>query len=249
MEWESDSPCCCHTYPGQGCRAPERGSSWELEFRDCGSIPGWGLQRDRLRGCEGGDYGQKCLWRKPRQPWKQGDTVESCIGGGAINIASLHPQASMGSWTIEKWSEVKWLSRVWFCNPLDCSAPGSSIHGILQARILEWVAISFSKGSFDPGIKPVSFALAGRFFTTMTPGKPHSLPYMDVKADMYFLLIHKISLCKEIWFLSSPVLPEGRAPCASPHSLPNPVAVSSQGLFTLRNCSPFRVLWRSLLLW
>ena len=34
------------------------------------------------------------------------------------------------------------------CNPEDCSLPGSSIHGILQARILEWVAIPFSKGIF-----------------------------------------------------------------------------------------------------
>ena len=33
------------------------------------------------------------------------------------------------------------------CDPVDCSLPGSSIHGILQARILKWVAISFSKGS------------------------------------------------------------------------------------------------------
>ena len=135
------------------------------------------------------------------------------------------------------------------CSPMDCSPPGSFSHGTLQARNLEWVAISFSKGSFDPGIEPVSFALAGRLFTTVPPGKPHSLPYMDVKADMHFLLIHKISLCKEIWFLSSLVLPEGRAPCASPHSLPNPVAVSSQGLFILRNCFPFLVLWRSLSLW
>ena len=33
-----------------------------------------------------------------------------------------------------------------FCNPMDCSASGSSVHGILQARILEWVAIPFSRG-------------------------------------------------------------------------------------------------------
>ena len=37
-----------------------------------------------------------------------------------------------------------------FCDPLDYSLPGSSIHGILQARILEWVAISFSRGSSRP---------------------------------------------------------------------------------------------------
>ena len=36
------------------------------------------------------------------------------------------------------------------CNPMDCSLPGSSVHGILQARILEWVTISFSKGSSWP---------------------------------------------------------------------------------------------------
>ena len=36
------------------------------------------------------------------------------------------------------------------CDPKDCSLPGSSIHGILQARILEWVAISFSRGSSRP---------------------------------------------------------------------------------------------------
>ena len=36
------------------------------------------------------------------------------------------------------------------CNPMDCSLPGSSVHGILQARILEWVAVPSSKGSFRP---------------------------------------------------------------------------------------------------
>ena len=39
------------------------------------------------------------------------------------------------------------LSRVRLCDPMDCSPPGSSVHGILQARILEWVAISYSSGS------------------------------------------------------------------------------------------------------
>ena len=36
------------------------------------------------------------------------------------------------------------------CDPVDCSPPGSSVHGILQARTLEWVAISFSRGSSQP---------------------------------------------------------------------------------------------------
>ena len=62
------------------------------------------------------------------------------------------------------------------CNPMNHSPPGSSVHGICQARILEWVAISFSGGNLlDPGIEPISPAspaLAGRFYTTGPPGKP-----------------------------------------------------------------------------
>ena len=44
-------------------------------------------------------------------------------------------------------------------HPLDCSPPGSSVHGILQVRILEWVAISSSSGFSQPRIKPRSAAL------------------------------------------------------------------------------------------
>ena len=39
------------------------------------------------------------------------------------------------------------FSRVRFCDPVDCNRPGSSVHGILQARILDWVAMPFSRGS------------------------------------------------------------------------------------------------------
>ena len=42
-------------------------------------------------------------------------------------------------------------------DPLDCSPPGSSVHGICQARILEWVAMPSSRDLPDPGIKPSSF--------------------------------------------------------------------------------------------
>ena len=48
----------------------------------------------------------------------------------------------------------------------DCSLPGSSDHGVSQAGILEWVAISFSRGSPNRGVKLTSPALAGRFLTT-----------------------------------------------------------------------------------
>ena len=48
------------------------------------------------------------------------------------------------------------------CDPTDCSPPGSSVHGILRARILEWVAFPSPGDLPDPGIKPTSPAVAGR---------------------------------------------------------------------------------------
>ena len=61
--------------------------------------------------------------------------------------------------------EVKLLSHVAFCNPMDCTLPGSSIHGILQARVLEWLAISFSRGSSWPRDRTQVPHVAGRHFT------------------------------------------------------------------------------------
>ena len=56
-------------------------------------------------------------------------------------------------------------------NPMDCSPPGSSVHGIFQARILEWVVIPFTRGSSQSrDWIPVS-CIVGRFFTTKSPGK------------------------------------------------------------------------------
>ena len=50
------------------------------------------------------------------------------------------------------------------CDPMDCQ--GSSVHGILQARILEWVAIPFSRASFQPRDQTQVFRIAGGFFTS-----------------------------------------------------------------------------------
>ena len=61
------------------------------------------------------------------------------------------------------------------CNPMDCSPPDSSVHGVLQARILKWVAISSSRGSSPPKDRTQIFCIsciAGIFFTTELPGKP-----------------------------------------------------------------------------
>ena len=63
------------------------------------------------------------------------------------------------------------LSRVTLCKPMDYNPPGSSVHGILHARILQWVANPFSRGSSDPGIKPGSPALQADSLPSEPPGK------------------------------------------------------------------------------
>ena len=57
------------------------------------------------------------------------------------------------------------VSHVLLWDPRDGSLPGFSVHGILQARILAWVAISFSRGCFRPKDRTGVFSIAGRFFT------------------------------------------------------------------------------------
>ena len=87
------------------------------------------------------------------------------------------------------------------CDPMDSNPPGSSVHGILQARILEWVAMPSSRGFSNPGIEPASLAcpaLAGGFFTTVSPGKPQKtkvkskiskpLPSLPVPGEPSFMV-------------------------------------------------------------
>ena len=69
------------------------------------------------------------------------------------NAMCTHTEASSSlstSLLISTCVHAQSLSHVWFCNPMDCSPPDSSVCGISQARILEWVAISFFRGSSRP---------------------------------------------------------------------------------------------------
>ena len=79
------------------------------------------------------------------------------------------------------------FSFVLLCNPMDCSPPGSSVHGILQARIVEWVAISFSRESSQPRDEThVSCitCITGRFFTPEPPGSPEKFhTYINLKEE------------------------------------------------------------------
>ena len=104
MEWESDSPCCSHTYPGQGVKSPGRHSSWELEFRNCGAIPGWGMLMTAERRMEG-MWGRRLWWEMHGgNPGSHG-TWQCCwvMHSGWSHQHSLSlPTLSIGSWTRER---------------------------------------------------------------------------------------------------------------------------------------------------
>ena len=73
------------------------------------------------------------------------------------------------------------------CNPMDCSRPGSSVQGILQTKILEWVAMPSSRGSSQPEMEPESLkspALAGGSLPAVPPRKPYLSIY-----PCYLLLV------------------------------------------------------------
>ena len=63
------------------------------------------------------------------------------------------------------WGHESLQSCPTLCNPIDYNLEGSSAHGILQARILEWVAIPFSRGSSQPRDRTLDSCISGRFFT------------------------------------------------------------------------------------
>ena len=60
---------------------------------------------------------------------------------------------------------MKPLGRVRLCDPIDCSLPGSSVHGVFQAIVLEWIAITFSRGSSQPKAQTQVSSIVDRCFT------------------------------------------------------------------------------------
>ena len=70
---------------------------------------------------------------------------------------------------------------------MDCSPPDSSVHGILQARILEWVAIPSSRGPSQPRDRTCMSCFAGGFFTTEPQGKPQMLCMMCIISSVQSL--------------------------------------------------------------
>ena len=89
------------------------------------------------------------------------------------------------------------------CDPVDCSPPGSSAHGSLQARILEWVAISFPRGSSRPRNQTRVSALQANTLTSEPPGKPSSRT----------LFIHFLNNCLHLGLLWWLICKESTCQC------------------------------------
>ena len=103
--------------------------AWKIPWEEPGKLQSMGSQKSQTRPS---DFTFTfLLW---------------CGRVGRVSIALEAENARYLAWLC-----AQLLSHVrHFCDPMDCSLPGSSVHGILQAKILEWVAISFSRGSSQP---------------------------------------------------------------------------------------------------
>ena len=106
--------------------------------------------------------------RESFRPWDR--THISCVSKQIV------PLSHLGSPILYQYPKTKWTKKVIvtqsclnLCHPIDCSPPGSSVHGVLQARILEWVAIPFSRDLPDPGIEPRSPALQANSLPSEPP--------------------------------------------------------------------------------
>ena len=78
---------------------------------------------------------------------------------------------------------------------MDCSPTGSFVHGILQVRILEWVAISFSWGSSQPRGRTQVSCIAGRFFAAWPPGKPTWGERVQIISWIFDSIFYPVLLC------------------------------------------------------
>ena len=87
------------------------------------------------------------------------------LAGGVGGNPLKDPAIPILGRNMENKVKVKSFSCVQLCDTMDCSPPGSSIHGIFQASILEWVAVSFSRGSFQPWDRTQVSRIEGRHFT------------------------------------------------------------------------------------
>ena len=95
------------------------------------------------------------------------------------------------------------------CDPMDCILPGSSVHGILQARILEWVTFPFSRGSSQPRDQTWVFCIASRFFTiwaTREARYPHNRLIIMIRQNLVRTYCVQDTVWNELYVLPHSIL-------------------------------------------
>ena len=144
---------------------------------DTADFPGGSVVKNPLASVgDAGDLGSvPGLWRFPGGG--NGNPLQySCLEhpmDRGVWWATVHRVAKSQMW-MSDWkkseSEVT-QSCLTLCDPMDCSPPGSSTHGTFQARVLEWIAISFSRGSSQPRDRTRVSCTVGRCFTVWATRK------------------------------------------------------------------------------
>ena len=93
---------------------------------------------------------------------------------------------------------LNWKVKASLCDPMDCSLPGSSVHRILQARILMWAAMPSSRWSFQLKDRTQVSHIWGRFFTIWATGKPLRLSQLSNAVAEKAMAPHSSTLAWEI---------------------------------------------------
>ena len=140
---------------------PPHAKSW-LIGKDPESGRDWGQEEKWMTGWDGWMASMDMGLSKLRELVMDRKAWHAAIHGFAKS------QTRLNNWTELNWACMESESE---CDPVDCSPPASSLHGILQARILEWVAISFSKGSSQPRDRTWVSRIAGRRFNLWATSK------------------------------------------------------------------------------
>ena len=152
------------------------------------------------------------------------------------SLGPLHWKQSLNHWTAREVQPLNFLCTFYFCvcvckcsatsvmsdclwPPLDCSVPGFSVHGILQASMLEWVATPSSRGSSRLRAWTCISYMAGRFFTTEIPERPpfhfNYIPKLNKMSSRYSQAQNWFG--KQMWYVFSlnQDFPEGLSLCFS----------------------------------
>ena len=129
----------------------------------------------------GESHGQRSLVAYSPGGRKESDTAEHMSHNVLNTFVCLTLEHNVCAWSLESCQTVG--------DTMDCSPPGSSVHGILQAQILEWVAMPSSRGSSqsrDRTHVSFVFCIAGELFTAESLGKPLNIVYLFIYIFDFF---------------------------------------------------------------